>query len=833
MSSEVETSLTSCGDSARRSRGKVDAVNPAKLPLQNSTRSIFPSQQQVPRECRLQRGSGGIPAEAFVVRCTHSRMKIYVTGLYSGTSPQPGIGLSRSLRIAYPDATIVGVEYSNRSSGIHWTGFDELWLQRPWEELDLTTYGELITELLDDGALWISGTDLEALWLASVFPDGHANLLSPPAGGLRLITKPGVEAHRGLPLQIPPFISTDHSDWDLHAFCRKHDWRVWLKGPYYEAVRTRSWEAFEAVRSALSKVWSTQRLFLQAHVSGYEESVMLAAYKGELLGCVSMRKRELTEEGKTWAGDVREVPEEFRTRLREIVREIGWTGGAELEMVRDPEDKLWLLEWNPRFPAWVHGSTIAGCNLPAMLVEAATGIPAEETRGESEEFTRVVLEVPVRDRYPLPPLPEPLAGGTGHSQKHPSGMPALAERLHKLHPQLMAGDSINGRNGSAAAADGVAAIPETFVADLEAQDFEQMQTPSFLFLDSTAADLFKRASKLAGSLSTGETQVINAYSIKTNPDERLIELALQHGFLAEAISLLEVQKALQVGFRPDQVVLNGPGKWWPEGLLPNEPLHAVFADSLADLQKVVNAAASGELQSKVFGVRLRTPHITSRFGIPLDTPDEFRALVDSISLLPRDSQFGVHFHMASSNVGVRQWWHLYRSMLRWCRSIEKLTGRTIEVLDIGGGWFPDDWHDGRQPDFTKAVQEIRTTLPHVRQIISEPGKAMAQPSMALAMRVLEIQPIGDSSIEAVVDGSIAELPMYFFYPHRILRRNPATGELQPLKRGKTRLMGRLCMEHDEVATSVELPEGTKPGDVLIFCDAGGYDRSMSYVFGRG
>ena len=46
-------------------------------------------------------------------------------------------------------------------------------------------------------------------------------------------------------------------------------------------------------------------------------------------------------------------------------------------------------------------------------------------------------------------------------------------------------------------------------------------------------------------------------------------------------------------------------------------------------------------------------------------------------------------------------------------------------------------------------------------------------------------------------------------------------------------MGRLCMEHDIVATKVGLPEGTKAGDLLIFCDAGGYDRSMSYVFGRG
>jgi hypothetical protein len=49
-------------------------------------------------------------------------MKIYVSGLYSGGNPQPGVGIARSLREGYPDAILVGVEYSNRSSGIHWPG---------------------------------------------------------------------------------------------------------------------------------------------------------------------------------------------------------------------------------------------------------------------------------------------------------------------------------------------------------------------------------------------------------------------------------------------------------------------------------------------------------------------------------------------------------------------------------------------------------------------------------------------------------------------------------------------------------------------------------------
>jgi diaminopimelate decarboxylase len=733
--------------------------------------------------------------------------------------------MARSLRQGYPEATLVGVEYSNRSSGIHWPEFDEIWLQRPWEELNLTAHGEAVRSLLDDGALWISGSDLEAMWLASVFPGGHPNLLTPPAAGLARITKPEVEAHQGLPVSIPPHVPTDLSDWDLHAFCRKHDWRVWLKGPYYDAVRTRTWDQLEAVRGALSKVWNTERLFLQAHVSGYEESVMLCAYEGELLGCVRMRKREITPEGKTWAGDVSEVDPGFVSELRRIIRDLNWTGGGELEMVRDPDGKLWLLEWNPRFPAWVHGATIAGFNLPALLVEGATGVAAKTVASQGGEFTRVVLEVPVRSSIPLPPLPEPFGGAVGHSLKHPSGLPDLAERLHKLN--AIPGETEETPEGRRPV------VPSTMTDDLAAQDFSKLETPSFILMESTAAETFKRAAEMAHALSTNTTTVTNAYSIKTNPDPRLIQLALESGFLAEGISLAELQTALRVGFRADQLVLNGPGKWWPEGMLPTERIHAVFCDSAPDLKKTVSALKSGELKSKIVGVRLRTPHVASRFGIAIDSPKAFASLVESIAELPTDTGFGVHFHMASSNIGVGQWWRLYDSMLRWCQALEKLTGRTIEVLDIGGGWFPDDWHSHDHSDFALAIRRAQAALPNVGQIISEPGKAMAQPSMALAMRVLEMQEDEDGqATEVVVDGSIAELPMHFFQPHRVMAQDEQ-GSWKPLRRGKSQLLGRLCMEHDIVATNIELPEGTRPGDVLVFCDAGGYDRSMSYVFGRG
>jgi diaminopimelate decarboxylase len=754
-------------------------------------------------------------------------MRIYVSGLYSGGNPQPGIGIIRSLREGYPDAVLVGVEYSNRVSGIHWEDLDDLWIQRPWDELDLDSYAERVREALDAGGLWISGSDLEAMWLASIFPDGHPNLLAPPMGALKRIAKPAVEAHTGLPVKIPTYVSTDLSDWDLHAFCREHNWRVWLKGPYYDAARTASWDAFEAARNALTKVWSTEKLFLQAHVSGYEESVMLSAYEGELLGCVSMRKRDITPEGKTWAGDISDVPSSFEAPLRRMVKELNWTGGGELEMVRDASNQLWLLEMNPRFPAWVHGATLAGHNLPALLVQGATGKKARRSEAQAQEFTRVVLEVPVRADYPLPPLPEPFAGAIGHSMKHPSGLTSLAERLHKAETDLLEAEPLE------AGPDGLPEVPETYLADLGAMEFADVQTPQFLYMDRTAQSLFKRAADRAHRLSTNEVQVVSGYSIKTNPDKRLVKLALDNGFYAEAISLLEVKTALEVGFRPDQVILNGPAKFWREELMPREKMHAFFCDSIADLERTVAAMEAGELSSKHVGIRIRTPNVVSRFGIPLDSPKCFAKLVEAVKRLPTDSAFGVHFHMASSNIGIAQWWHLFESILKWCRAIEKLTGRDVEVLDMGGGWFPDDWHADDESRFAKAVETVRAMLPNVKQIVSEPGKAMAQPSMALAMRILEIQEHEDDRVEAVVDASIAELPMHFFQPHRILRQCGETGQLQPVGRGKTHLMGRLCMEHDIVAANVGLPKGTRAGDVLIFCDTGGYDRSMSYVFGRG
>jgi carbamoyl-phosphate synthase large subunit len=59
-----------------------------------------------------------------------------------------------------------------------------------------------------------------------------------------------------------------------------------------------------------------------------------------------------------------------------FVKEYKWKGPFELECIVD-KDKVYLIEINPRFPAWSYFATGCGINLPANMVKKALELPFE------------------------------------------------------------------------------------------------------------------------------------------------------------------------------------------------------------------------------------------------------------------------------------------------------------------------------------------------------------------------------------------------------------------------------------------------------------------------
>ncbi|MDP8968235.1 MAG: ATP-grasp domain-containing protein [Actinomycetota bacterium] len=66
---------------------------------------------------------------------------------------------------------------------------------------------------------------------------------------------------------------------------------------------------------------------------------------------------------------------EVRTLGRELVRRLDLRGVAKLDFKRGTDDRLYLLEVNPRFNLWHHPGALAGVNLPALVYADLLGRP--------------------------------------------------------------------------------------------------------------------------------------------------------------------------------------------------------------------------------------------------------------------------------------------------------------------------------------------------------------------------------------------------------------------------------------------------------------------------
>lgn len=742
-------------------------------------------------------------------------LTVILTGLHSGINPSPGLGSALSLRHAYPQSRLVGLDYSTRSTGLSHTVFDDQFVLPQWSDVDPAHARQAVYELVSRlDAVLVSGLDLEAELLSRV---GSEKILVSPPEAFELTAKG--TAHRAaevLGLRYPETIVAD----DLaaaHRFCTDHGWRAWAKGHRYEAVLVTHPAALVPALSRISNTWGAVPL-LQRHVSGVEESICFVAHRGLLLDACAMEKTSTTPEGKTWSGRIGSISNGDLERLTEFVAVTSWTGGGELELVRDGRSGIrFLIDLNPRFPAWIHGATLAGHNLPALLVEAATGYIARRTTiPTSSEFVRVVTELP--SRYPsIRVARTDSARLTLDVKGHPSGMPTLSKTIYGKTTRGIA------RN--------IHSVDVAMSCLREVQVDMVTETPVRVVLDDEKLRVFNAFAVLQERLSrTTSTSVRCAYSIKTSRQNSFLAEALRSGFLAEAISMAEVRRALDAGFTPSEVVLNGPGKWWPAPPSNGLSLGAVFADSNADLRRCIRMALDGDVSPKTLGIRISPPGIESRFGIRLQDRRQF---AETARILGESSatSFSVHMHIAASAIGYVEWERNASHIMELSAALQRTTGMSVAVIDFGGGWPSNGLDEGGiEKTVTGAAARAQELFPSLEKIWIEPGKAMTQSAEALLTRVLEVRDSRKGARSAILDASIAELSD----STQVSRAFAAytEGAWRQLTDGEDSIYGRICMEQDILRQNIQLPSTLSSGDLIAVVNAGAYESSMSYDFGR-
>jgi len=149
-----------------------------------------------------------------------------------------------------------------------------------------------------------------------------------------------------------------------------------VKGKFYDAyIASTAAQVVSYFHKIVAK-WGAP-VILQEFISGTEVNVTaIGDGEGRCIGAVPMRKLYITDKGKAWAGVSLDDPELINITKR-VISNSKWKGGCELEFIRTKDDDYYLLEMNPRFPAWVYFAVGCGQNHPEALVKMALGHQVE------------------------------------------------------------------------------------------------------------------------------------------------------------------------------------------------------------------------------------------------------------------------------------------------------------------------------------------------------------------------------------------------------------------------------------------------------------------------
>jgi carbamoyl-phosphate synthase large subunit len=306
-------------------------------------------------------------------------LTIAVTGLNATDNPGPGVSVLRGLRLA-PEfrGRLVGLAYDTLDPGIY---SRELNLEGSYL-IPYPSQGSeaLLARLLEIHAevpldVIIPTLDSELLSMITIEEELRAHgirMYLPTREQLDLRSKVRLdELGRRAGLDVPKSRTVT----DVNALYAIHDevsYPFLLKGVFYGAEIARSVdEAVHVFHHTVAR-WGLPVIVQKFHAGQEYDVVAVGDGRGGMVGAVPMKKLYVTDKGKGWAGVAVKDP-----RLIEMTRRFmattKWRGPCELEVIRTDGGSYFLIEVNPRFPAWTFLSAGAGQNLPWAVAQLAAG----------------------------------------------------------------------------------------------------------------------------------------------------------------------------------------------------------------------------------------------------------------------------------------------------------------------------------------------------------------------------------------------------------------------------------------------------------------------------
>ena len=306
------------------------------------------------------------------------KLNIAVTGLNAIDSPGPGVAVIRALREADSfDVRIIGLSYESLEPGIYMHQLVDKTYQIPYP----TTGTETLLARLE----YIHAKEN----LNVIIPNFDAELysfikLSPKLKKMGINTfLPTIEQfEERQKINLPEFgkkydIKVPHSKAiytisEIYELAPEFSYPLLVKGKYYDASVAYNTEQVKTYFNKISSKWGLP-IIIQKFVNGTEYNTTgLGDGKGNTIAAFPMRKQYITDKGKAWGG-ISIADKKLLELTENFISSTKWCGVFELEFMKNQKNEFYLLEINPRIPAWIYLAVGVGQNIPEGLVNLAMG----------------------------------------------------------------------------------------------------------------------------------------------------------------------------------------------------------------------------------------------------------------------------------------------------------------------------------------------------------------------------------------------------------------------------------------------------------------------------
>jgi carbamoyl-phosphate synthase large subunit len=310
------------------------------------------------------------------------KITLAVTGLNNTDNPGPGVPFIRGIKESKEvDARIIGLVYENLEPGIYMEDLCDRIFQIPYpssgsdeliERIENIHHQEKIDVLIPnlDAELFSFMKNEERLRNQGI----HTFL--PNLKQFQEREKDKLqEFGRKYGIKVPGSINMSTLG-QINDIEDKYDYPVMIKGQFYDAYVADNEEQVKQAFHKIASKWGFP-VIAQEFVKGTEVNVIaLGDGKGNTIAAVPMRKQYITDKGKAWGG-ITLADEKMMELTKSIISKTKWKGGMELELIKTNGGEYYLIEINPRIPAWVYLAVGAGQNIPEALVKLALGLEVQ------------------------------------------------------------------------------------------------------------------------------------------------------------------------------------------------------------------------------------------------------------------------------------------------------------------------------------------------------------------------------------------------------------------------------------------------------------------------